>query len=299
MPCLNRYDHPPLCVSGPTPRRSELRRASTPCGALAAVPPSPSFPRLQKGIPSDSTSDGASDPSREGFCRSGTSFGVLAQPSSGCRSVNGSATLAPILVPCLSRFGTSTCVSLPVGDFDSHQHLAVPLLIAQPPPSLRRLRVVTSGSPSVARPFFGRQGRDGGERLPASSLRTACVVPRVPRLLRVATPFGFDSGRLSPFSKGWLRSAGPPCGVPPSRATGGAVIPCSKSSSSPTGASWASGLFVFLSALILRFDQHVRQSGKKGRRGIKDLDPDEAWSDLTPRKTVPVTGPATPASQPG
>lgn len=63
--------------------------------------------RDSKEVPSDPTPDDSSVPSRQGFCGSGTSFGVRAQPSSGCRSVDDPATLAPVLLPRLSRSGTS------------------------------------------------------------------------------------------------------------------------------------------------------------------------------------------------
>lgn len=251
-PRRNRHDDSPRCGSGGLSRGSGLRRAPTPCGALAAVPPSPSLSRLRRS-PFRPDSGRSVRSLEEGFLRF---VNVPRRPraaelGSPIRKRSGYPRPGPRALP------------LPVRDFDRHRCLAAPPLLAQPSPNLERLRVVALGPPSAARPFPWGQGRGEEERSPASSLRSTSLFLRWPQIQKTRSRFRSSRGRLSPFSKGRLRSAGPPCGVPPSRTTGGAVNLCSRSSCSPTGASWASGRSVFLSTSILRFDRRGRQSGKE------------------------------------
>ena len=172
------------------------------------------------------------------------------------------------------------------------------MLLAQPPPNLERLRIVTLGQPSAARPWPRGSGPRWRGTPPCVLAPLDLCRPPVTAAPKSAAPLGSTAGRLSPFFVG-------------KAPVGGSAL--RRSAVSHDGRCGESLLeeqlltdrcllgirsFMFLSVSILRFDQHVRQSGKKGRRGIKDLDPDEAWSVLTPRKTVPVTVSASPASQP-
>lgn len=153
--------------------------------------------RDSKGASSDPTPDDPSDPSRKGLCGSGTPFDVRAQPSSDRRSVNGSVTLAPVLVPDPPGPGLRSA-SVPCGTSASRAASVEP-------------RTTTGSRP---RPASGRSSLASGGRVAVE--KNALRRPRSARPLsafsvRKSRRFAAASGRhevcFLPFSQGRLRSA--------------------------------------------------------------------------------------------
>lgn len=226
----NRHDDLPRCGSGGLTHGSGLRRAPTPCDALAAVPPSPNLPRLPKK-PLPTRLRTIRPIPRGGVLRLGNAFRRpraaelgspirkrSGYPRPGPRTLTPGPGLRSASAPC----GTSASRAASVGS-----------------------RTTTGSHP---RPASGRSSlRGAGSRW----RRTLSGVLAPLDLRRPSVPANPEDSRLprvamrSAFSlfEGKAPVGGPPGGVPPSRATGGTVNLCSRSSCSPTGASWASGLF--------------------------------------------------------
>jgi hypothetical protein len=216
------------------------------------------------------------------LCSLKTLFSVLARPCSGRRSVNGPATLTPVLVPASGlRLASTPCGA-----------------------SARRATSAEPRATPESRLWsaFGRSSRAGSQRRETPSGVPVSLGPWSPAGADApgsATSCSHDLGPAISLVEGMAPVGGfasrhtavshdERCGDPlllRAVVTDRCLLGVQRNLCSSTFRSCAS--------IVTLANQE-----EKGRRGIKDLDPDEAWSDLTPCKTVPVTGSATPASQP-